>query len=48
MSSVINVNGLSMRATITYDGRAQGHLVTLDMLLGLAVLDIHLGAVLLG
>lgn len=47
-SAVINVNGLSMRATITYNGTKQGTLVTLDMLLGIAVLDAKLGAVLLG
>lgn len=47
-SAVVSYNGLSMRATITYDGRAQGHLVTLDMLYGIKVLDSALGAVLLG
>ncbi len=46
LSAVINHNGLSMRATITYDGLNQGHLVTLDMLCGIAVLDVNLGAVL--
>lgn len=48
LSSVINANGLSMRATITYDGRKQGHLVTLDFLCGIKVLRPELGAVLLG
>ncbi len=48
LSAVVNYNGLSMRATITYDGNQQGHLVTLDMLCGVAILDAHLGAVLLG
>ncbi len=48
LSAVVNHNGLSMRATITYNGTQQGHLVTLDMLCGIAVLDQHLGAVLLG
>lgn len=47
LSAVVNWNDLSMRATITYDGNKQGHLVTLDMLAGVAVLDNHLGAVLL-
>jgi len=47
-SAVINNNGLSMRATITYNGSSQGHLVTLDMLMGVKVLDTNLGAVLLG
>lgn len=48
LSSVVNYNDLSMRATITYDGNKQGHLVTLDMLFGIAVLDENLGAVMLG
>jgi hypothetical protein len=48
LSTVVNMNGLSMRATITYDGNKQGHLVTLDMLAGVAVIDTNLGAVLLG
>jgi hypothetical protein len=48
LASVINFNGLSMRATITYDGNAQGHLVTLDMLFGVALLDVALGALCLG
>lgn len=47
-SAVVNLNGLSVRATITYNGLKQGTLVTLDMLLGIAVLDTHLGAVMLG
>ena len=41
-------NGLSMRITITYDGNAQGHLVTADLLCGVKVLQQGLGAVLLG
>jgi len=48
LSAVVNLNGLSVRATITYDGNKQGHLVTLDMLCGIAILDTKLGAVLLG
>lgn len=43
----VNINGLSMRATLTYDGNKQGTLVTLDMLFGVQVLDTDLGAVLL-
>lgn len=46
-SAVINAGGLSMRSTISYNGTKQGLLVTLDMLLGVAVLDTHLGAVML-
>lgn len=41
-------NGLSMRVVITYDGKVQGHRVTMDSLFGFAVLDQHLGGVLLG
>lgn len=48
LSAVVNYNNLSMRATITYQGQQQGHLVTLDMLCGVAILDTNLGAVLLG
>lgn len=48
LSTTVNMNNLSMRATITYDGTKQGHLVTLDMLVGVKVLDTNLGAVLLG
>lgn len=44
-SAVVNYNGLSMRATITYDGNKQGHLVTLDFLCGIKVLDSNLGVV---
>jgi hypothetical protein len=47
MASVVNLNGLSMRATLTYDGNKQGTLVTLDMLMGVQVLDDNLGAVML-
>ena len=47
LSFVANYNGLGLRATITYDGNKQGHLVTLDMLCGIKVLDTDLGAVML-
>jgi len=47
MSFVASYNGLSMRVTITYDGRKQGHLVTCDLLCGVKVLDQRLGAVML-
>lgn len=47
-SAVINAGGLSMRATITYNGTKQGTLVTLDMLLGVAILDTNLGAIMFG
>ncbi len=48
LSAVVNHGGLSIRVTITYQGNAQGHLVTLDCLCGIALLDSNLGAVLLG
>jgi hypothetical protein len=48
LSAVVNHNDLSMRATITYNGLSQGHLVTLDFLCGIAILDQHLGAVMYG
>lgn len=48
LSAVVNHNGLSMRVTISYLGLYQGHLVTLDMLCGIALLDTNLGAVMLG
>ena len=48
LSSVVNFNNLSMRATITYDGNKQGHLVTLDFLCGIKVLDSTFGAVMFG
>jgi hypothetical protein len=47
-SFVQNLDGLSMRATITYQGMSQGHLVTLDMLAGVAVLEPDLGVIMLG
>jgi hypothetical protein len=47
LSGVANFGGLSMRTTITYDGEKQGHLVTLDFLLGVKVLDEDLGAVMI-
>lgn len=47
-SAVVNFNGLSMRAVITYNGDKQGHLVTLDFLTGIKVLDNKFGLVMLG
>lgn len=48
VSSVVSYNGLSMRATIGYLVKEQGHLVTLDLLAGVKVLDSRLGVVLYG
>ncbi len=47
LSAVVDNNGISMRVTITYDGKAQGHRITIDLLAGVKVLDTKLGAVLL-
>jgi hypothetical protein len=47
-SAVVNLNGFAMRATITYQGMDQGHLVTLDLLGGVTVLEPYLGQILLG
>lgn len=46
-STVVNYNGLSLRATIAYLAEKQGHLVTLDFLFGTKVLDTNLAAVML-
>jgi hypothetical protein len=48
LSGVANFNDMSVRVTITYNGTSQGHLVTLDILAGVKVLDEDLGAVMLG
>lgn len=47
-SFVANFNGLSLRITITYNGEKQGHLVTVDLLGGIKVLDASLGVPVLG
>lgn len=43
-SATVNYNGLSIRVVMTYDGKAQGTRVTLDLLCGVQVLDTNLGA----
>lgn len=40
--------GLALRVVITYDGKAQGHRVTVDHLCGVEVLDVNLGVPVLG
>lgn len=40
---VANYNDLSIRVVITYNGTSQGHLVTVDMLCGIKVLNTSLG-----
>lgn len=47
LSAVVDDNGIGVRVVITYDGKAQGHRVTLDLLAGVKVLNKKLGAVLL-
>ena len=48
LSGIANYNNLSIRVVITYDGDKQGHLVTLDVLAGVKVLDVDQGAVMYG
>ncbi len=45
IAGLANLGGATMRVVITYDGVKQGHLVTLDFLAGIKVLDTDLGAV---
>ena len=47
-AAVINDRALSIRVVMTYDGTKQGHLVTVDMLCGVAKLDEKRGLVILG
>ena len=47
-SATVNANGVTMRATIGYDIKAQETIVTIDFLFGLALLDADMGAVVLG
>lgn len=47
LAAVQSYNGMSIRVTITYDGKAQGHRVTVDMLAGIKVLNTSLGIPLL-
>jgi len=48
LASVANYNSLAVRVVITYDGTKQGHLVTVDILGGIEVLDENLGVCVLG
>lgn len=48
LSSVLNRNGISLRVTITYDGRLQAHLVTVDTLIGVGTIDKNLAVVMYG
>lgn len=44
-SAVVNANNLSIRVTISYNPTKQGTQITLDILYGVKVLDVNLGAV---
>jgi len=48
LASVADFNGLSVRVVITYNGTKQGHLVTVDILGGVELLDANLGCLVLG
>jgi len=48
LSFVADYKGLAVRVTITYDGAKQGHLVTVDLLCGIKILNTDLGCMLLG
>lgn len=48
LSGVANWEALSIRVVISYNGTMQGHLVTLDILMGVKVLDTNLACVLYG
>lgn len=47
LAGVSSFNDLAMRVVITYQGVGQGHLVTLDLLCGVKILDVDRGAVML-
>jgi hypothetical protein len=47
-AAVANYNDVAMRVTMQYDITTQGTIVTLDLLAGVALLDVNLGCVLLG
>lgn len=48
LSYVAEYGGVGIRVTIAYDPRAQGHLVTVDLLCGVKTLDRELGCIVLG
>lgn len=47
-AAVLEMEGIGLRVVITYDGKAQGHRVTVDVLAGVKTLDENLGALMLG
>lgn len=47
-AAMVSANNVGMRVTMAYDPYKQGTIVTMDMLMGVAILEPKLGAVLLG
>jgi hypothetical protein len=47
-AAVAAYNSVGMRVTMQYDITTQGTIVTMDLLAGVALLDVKLGCVLLG
>ncbi|RLC68879.1 MAG: hypothetical protein DRH97_01715 [Chloroflexi bacterium] len=48
LAATVSYEGIGLRVCITYDGTRQGHLVTVDLLCGVKVLDKQYGAVMYG
>jgi hypothetical protein len=48
MSAIASFNDVAVRVTASYEGRAQGILITVDLLCGVATLDTNLAAIMLG
>jgi len=48
LAATVSYDGIGLRVCITYDGTRQGHLVTVDLLCGVKVLDQQYGAVMYG
>ena len=48
LSGLVSYNGLTVRIVISYDSSQQGHLVTLDFLAGIALLNEDCGAAMYG
>ena len=48
MSAVVVYDDIPMRVVVTYDGYQNAHLVTVDLLMGVATYDVHQGAVMYG
>lgn len=48
VSAVVSMDGIGVRVVISYDAKAQGHRVTVDLLAGVKTLDTDLGVPVLG